>query len=283
MKYLTLLIAFSFLSFSSSAIVIRHDVDDEKYHAKIDDFPALVTFYVDGAHGTLIQANWVITAAHATFCVVPNSSIIINGKVRTVKQLYVHPEYTPGKSHDIALVELTDPVLDVTPAIMFQSNTELGKNIWFIGIGGTGNGLTGQTIDNAQNKGKLRKAQNTISAAEGPLIEFTFNKGEKALTLEGVSGGGDSGGPAYLKDDNGFQLLGISSRTEGASLAIGSYDIKEIYTRVSFFQTWISQIISGNSRTKKRLSTSKIAQLPAGLTEEILPMVCKDIDVKSRL
>jgi hypothetical protein len=283
MKYLILFIAFSFLSFSSSAIVTRHDVDDEKYHAKINDFPALATFYVDGGHGTLIQPNWIITAAHATFCLAPNASVLIKGKVRTIKQLYVHPDYIPGKSHDIALVELKDPVQDVLPAIMFQSNRELGKNIWFIGIGGTGNGLTGQVIDNAQNKGKLRKAQNTIIAADGPLIKFTFNQGEKALPLEGVSGGGDSGGPAYLKDEIGFQLLGISSRTEGASLAIGSYGIKEVYTRVSFFQTWISQIISGNSRTRQRLSISKNSQLPAGLTEEILPMVCKDIRVESTL
>jgi len=280
MKYILFSIFFYLVSISSNAIVIRHDVDDEKYIAHSSDFPALATFYIDGAHGTLIHPKWVVTAAHATFCVAPNTFVMINGIARSVKQLYVHPNYTPGKSHDIALVELNESVFDVKPATVYGASDELGKNIWFIGIGGTGTGLTGETIDNAQNKGVLRKAQNTIIEAKGPLIKFVFNQGKDALLLEGVSGGGDSGGPAYFKSDNGFQLMGISSRPEGIFSAIGVYDIKEVYTRVSFFQSWISKIIKGDQATKKKLSVNKLAHLPAGITEEILPMVCKDIRLK---
>jgi hypothetical protein len=201
MKHGLFLIIIYLISISSNAIVIRHDVADSKYSANVNDFPALATFYVDGAHGTLIHPKWVVTAAHATFCIAPNTLVMINGITRSIKQLYVHPNYTPGKSHDIALVELNEPVLDVKPATIYMKNNELDKEIWFIGIGGTGNGLVGETIDNAQNNGVLRKAQNTIMEVEGPLIKFTFNKGKDALPLEGVSGGGDSGGPAYLKSN----------------------------------------------------------------------------------
>lgn len=281
MKYALLLISFYIVSISTNAIVIRHDVDDTKYIAGVADFPALATFYVDGAHGTLIHPNWVVTAAHATFCVAPESYVMINGTARAIKQLYVHANYIPGKSHDIALVELSEPVLDVKPVAIYTASDELNKDIWFIGIGGTGNGLLGQTIDNAQNNGVLRKAQNTIVMAAGPLLAFVFNQGEHALPLEGVSGGGDSGGPAYLATNNGLQLLGISSRPDGSFSAIGVYGIKEIYSRVSFFQPWIAQIMAGDQLTQKSLSTNKLKTLPAGLNEDILPLVCKDITVKN--
>jgi hypothetical protein len=280
MKYFLFLISFYLVSLSSNAIVIRHDVDDAKYKANNDDFPALATFYVDGAHGTLIHPSWIVTAAHATFCVASDRFVMINGIARSIKQLYVHPQYTPGKSHDIALVELNEPVLDVKPSKIYQKSDELGKNIWFIGIGGTGTGLTGETIDNAQNNGVLRKAQNTIIAAEGPLVKFIFNRGEDALPLEGVSGGGDSGGPAFIKSIDGFEVLGISSRPEGEFSKIGVYNIKEVYTRVSFFQSWISAIIEGDQTIREKVSVPKLTQLPAGVTEDILPLVCEDIGVK---
>ncbi len=279
MKYALFLITFCIVSLSSNAIVIRHDVDDKNYLAKVDDFPALATFYIDGAHGTLIQPSWIVTAAHATFCIAPNTHVMVNGEARSIKQLYVHSKYTPGQSHDIALVELNEPVGDVKPAKIYQQSNELNRNIWFIGIGGTGSGLTGEVIDNAQNNGVLRKAQNTIIEAEGPLIKFLFNKGKAALPLEGVSGGGDSGGPAYIKTNDGFEILGISSRPEGTFSNIGVYNIKEVYTRVSFFQSWIKQVIEGNSAVQKKLSIQKLTKLPAGLTEKILPLVCKDIRI----
>jgi secreted trypsin-like serine protease len=271
----------AFIALSAEAIVIRHDVDDAQYLAKPADFPALATFYIDGAHGTLIEPKWVVTAAHATFCVIPGSLVKINGVARSIKQLYVHKNYTPGKSHDIALVELHEPVLDVKPAILNKSEHEQGKNVWFIGIGGTGNGLAGETIDNAKNNGVLRKSQNTIVKADGPLIKFVFNQGENALPLEGVSGGGDSGGPAFIKNNDHFTLLGISSRPEGNFSAIGVYGIKEVYSRVSYFQTWISSIIAGDRPNQQKLSMSKLVHLPAGLSEDILPSVCKDIGIKN--
>ncbi len=279
MKYPLFFIIFYLVSLSlpTNAIVIRHDVDDKSYRANTSDFPALATFYIDGAHGTLIHPNWIVTAAHATFCIAPNTLVKVNGITRSIKQLYIHPEYTPGQSHDIALVELHQPVLDVKAAKIYQQDDELGKKIWFIGIGGTGTGLLGETIDNAQNKGVLRMAQNTIIAAKGPLIKFDFNKGKNALPLEGVSGGGDSGGPAFIKTIDGFKILGISSRPEGTFSKIGVYGIKEVYSRASFFQPWITQIIKGNHTIRKELSVAKLTKLPAGLTQEILPLVCKDI------
>ncbi|MFT6992006.1 MAG: hypothetical protein ACJASL_004003 [Paraglaciecola sp.] len=53
---------------SVKAIVTRHDVHPSLYLASVSDFPPLATLYVAGAHGTLIRERWLLTAAHATFC-----------------------------------------------------------------------------------------------------------------------------------------------------------------------------------------------------------------------
>ncbi|KTF15185.1 trypsin-like serine protease [Pseudoalteromonas sp. H105] len=267
------------MSFYSNAIVIKHDKNDFNYKTNINEFPPLATFYVGGAHGSLIAPKWILTAAHASFCIEKGSKVEINGKLETIENLFIHKLYKPGSSHDIALVELAQAVQAVKPAIIETKNNELNKQVWFIGIGGTGNGLIGETVDNFANKGVLRKAQNQVTYAQGPLLKFKFDNGSEALPLEGVSGGGDSGGPAYIKTKSGIKVLGISSRFEKGG--IGKYGIDEVYTRVSYFNDWIHEVIYHPNPSSLASVTTKLSQskLPAGLTTEMLPMVCKDITI----
>lgn len=190
----------------------------------------------------------------------------------------MHKDYQPGKSHDIALIKLVKPAKGVTPAKLYDRTDELAKIAWFIGVGGTGNGLSGQTIDNYQNGGMLRKAQNKIVQAEGPLLKFKFDKADTALPLEGVSGSGDSGGPAYTTMDGRHYLLGISSRVEGGD--IGKYGVTEVYSRVAFFTPWIEKITTGEPALQQQLAWPRLERLPAGLTEQLLPEVCAEIGLK---
>lgn len=83
----------------------------------------------------------------------------------------MHKDYQAGKSHDIALIKLIKPVNDVKPAKLYDSTDELAKITWFIGVGGTGNGLSGQTIDHYQNGGILGKAQNKIVQAAATVAD----------------------------------------------------------------------------------------------------------------
>lgn len=278
---ITLTILLLCFSQSVSAIVVRHDVDAQKYLADASDFPALATFYIDGAHGVLIKPDWIVTAAHTTFCITPGSDIRILDTYHKVDSVFVHKGYQPGTRHDIALIKLVDSVKGVTPARLYEQPDELGKNIWFIGTGGTGNGLTGQTEDNVANAGVLRKAQNSVEFAQGPLLTFTFDSGDSALPLEGVSGGGDSGGPAYVTLKGIHYLLGISSRVDGGE--IGKYGVVEVYSRVSFFTAWIEDITSGDAKLQQQFALPKLDKLPAGLTVPMLAEVCAEIGLKPSL
>lgn len=245
------------LSYANNAhsIVVRHDVAESNYRASQTDFPPLATLYKVGAHGTLIAPEWVVTAAHTVFCVKPGSAIRIGEQVIEVKARYSHPDYERGGDNDIALIELADPVTGVLPARLYEASNENGKDVWFIGSGGTGNGIEGQTVSYKQNAGVLRKAQNRVEKASGNEISFIFDKGESALPLEGVSGNGDSGGPAYIKQDSHFWLVGISSRADSWFKEMGEYGVDEVYTRVSHHLPWLKAMIGGTSEHRQKMST----------------------------
>ncbi len=80
------------------------------------------------------------------------------------------------------LAKSCSPFCNCKPAKLYRKNDEEGQDIWFIGSGGSGNGLKGQTVSYSQNNGQLRKAQNRIDGRTEREILFTFDKGEKRST-----------------------------------------------------------------------------------------------------
>ncbi|MFT5840020.1 MAG: hypothetical protein ACI9UT_002531 [Flavobacteriales bacterium] len=120
---------------SVKAIATRHDVHPSLYLASVSDLPPLATLYVAGAYGTLICERLLLKAAHATFCLTTGYSISIGSNMYEVKSTYIHPDYKPGKSHDIGLVELKRKVEGINPASLYSSDDELSKKTWFINIG----------------------------------------------------------------------------------------------------------------------------------------------------
>ncbi|RZQ55931.1 serine protease [Pseudidiomarina tainanensis] len=241
----------------ATPIVIRHDVKDGSYLATQADFPPLATLYKIGAHGTLVHEKWVVTAAHTVFCVTPGTAIRIGDKIVEVKARYSHPDYERNGDNDIALIELAEPLNSPVTARLYAGSNEVGKDVWFIGSGGTGNGLTGQTVNYKENAGVLRKAQNRIESARGNEITFTFDKGVKALPLEGVSGNGDSGGPAFIKRGGEYWLLGISSRADSWFKEMGEYGVNEVYTRVSAHLPWIEAMFAATPRQRREMSSAE--------------------------
>ncbi|QTH72310.1 trypsin-like serine protease [Pseudoalteromonas xiamenensis] len=274
-----LLIVNLILPSKALAIVIRHDKPADSYLAVKEDFPPLATFYNIGVHGTLIDPEWVLTAAHTVFCLNRGQNIQVGNEMVEVAARYSYPSYELGEEHDLALIRLMRPVLSVQPAKLFRSQDERDKEIWFIGSGGTGTGLTGETISYKDNGGVLRKAQNKIVAVTKSDLRFVFESGQEGLELEGVSGNGDSGGPAYIKENDGYYILGVSSRVDSWFKDVGEYGVKELYTRISTHIDWIDKMMAANELERAKLSSSD-GFLQSGMTPENLPKICASISLK---
>ncbi len=231
------------LAHPAVAIVTRHDRDEARYVELGARFPAAVTVLPDGS-GVLIAPDWVLTAGHVARGVSGRSPRAeIDGREYEVARIFVHPKWRDMGPHDVGLMQLKQPAQDVTPAVLYAGDDEVGQVVTFVGRGDTGTGLTGPRSAD----GKKRGATNTVDSVDDDWIFFDFDEGDEATDLEGVSGPGDSGGPALLAKDGKLYTLGVSVFSDGRGKGPGRYGVLEGYTRVSTHREWIESIVSGKS------------------------------------
>lgn len=234
----------------SAFIVRRHDIPDDKYlaYGKDPAFQSLAIF-TDGC-GTLVSERWVLTARHVASDQALGDPVIISGKKYEIDKISLYP-IKQVLTADLALVRLTSAVDGVKPAQIPRKAPKEGVTIHLAGNGDTG---TGQTGPESMDK-KLRAATNRIDRVTDMHIEFLFDRpGSETITpLEGISGPGDSGGPAYILEEGHVTLAGVSSAQElqGQSME-GLYGVKELYVNVSNFVNWIDDVLEG----KEYFSTS---------------------------
>ncbi|WP_444913471.1 trypsin-like serine protease [Microbulbifer sp. TRSA007] len=256
------------VSFAANAIVIRHDIEDNKYQIPVSTFPALVDFPGEG-HGVLIYPQWVVTAAHVACMQHCIEEIMISGLSRKVETVIVHPGYKEppstlvenalasgdgsnlreflALSDDIALIKLKEPIADVEPVSLFLGSDEKGKTVQIIGKGATGNGYDG-VEPQSPHRTTLRRAYNVISNVDVRWISYKFDSPKSAIPLEGVSGSGDSGSPVLIKENEKWYLAGL------ASWASSEKDLRTyrgpLYgdlgnsVRISHYIVWIESTIS---------------------------------------
>lgn len=170
-KYLaSLLLVLFFVSTSSDAIIIRHDRDDARYRELAKKYPQACLVGRDA--GTLIAPQWVLTAAHVAAVKRKGThKIKFDDGEFGIDQILLHPEWRDGEAPDIALIKLAAPVPNIEPAHLYTDHDEVGKQVVFVGFGGTGNGITGPTKDD----GVKRAATNKVVSADADWLRFTFN------------------------------------------------------------------------------------------------------------
>jgi len=229
-------------------IVIRHDRDDAPYRELGEGFPEVCV--VGPAMGTLIDPSWVLTAAHVVQGMGEGQTVRCGSLLVSIDRVVVHPSFRqitnengmpsiPPDARDLALAHLAKPVSGVTPARLYRDSDELGQVMRFVGDGKTGDGKQGPVADDRVRRGAL----NRVDRLEGHVLLFTFDPpGKKCLDLEGISGPGDSGGPAFVVRDGVHYVAGVSSGNDGMPEC--RYGSNEYYMRVSTEIAWIEGVLA---------------------------------------
>ncbi len=228
----------SAVAIPAGAIIMRHDVPESRYRDFGEKFRGyIVQLAVPGSKagaqpnlyngmGTLIGPHWVITAAHAAARFQPGRpdlldlqthDVFVNGRGYRVAKAFVHPRFVPpdpkgddgGLPDDIALLRLETDVKDATIACLYDGADELGKPVVVAGMGVPGIGTSGV----GKPDGALRAATVTVDTVAANVISWIFRPpgDPKSTPLEGISGPGDSGGPAFIERSGQYCVAGISS------------------------------------------------------------------------
>ncbi|MEM9012874.1 MAG: trypsin-like serine protease [Pseudomonadota bacterium] len=253
-----------------NAMIVRHDRDPARYLWRTLKGSAVGSFHPWGDCGVLVAPRWVLTAAHVMRVLAGNGNnrglpyvpfdqtfTFADETPVACDRLVIHPAASEDPwANDLALVRLTKPVADRSPALIFDredadadGGCEVGRVAWFAGCGDTGHG------NNEERWGdeRWRIAFNQVEAANDQWLRFRFDQPQTAAgpvssdvetsfacDLEGISGSGDSGGPAFVRLPEGDRLIGISSYQDGET--DGCYGVREFYSRVSSYRQWISEV-----------------------------------------
>ncbi|MGH7858455.1 MAG: trypsin-like serine protease [Candidatus Binatia bacterium] len=249
-----------------SAIIVRHDRDDAAYRQLAVGSPTPCAMNLPGGEGTLISPRWIATAAHVARHLKVRGTVRCGAAAYSISRVETFPDGTEGRD-DLALVQVAEPVAGSAPVPLYRGRDELGATMTFLGRGRFGTGVAGP----ATSDGVLRGATNVVERVHERLLIFRFDAPPAGTDLEGISGPGDSGGPALLQVDGRVYLAGISSgqdaRAQGGRE--GVYGVIEYYTRVSSYVDWIEGIL--------RVSEGGgVGPLAPVRIEEVLPELLSD-------
>ena len=168
--------------------------------------------------------------------------IKFKGSQYAIDRVVLHKGWRKDPRHDMALLHLSQEVKGAKYAALYTDSDEKGKLIYIVGNAAIGNGKDGLL---PKTDWKYRAATNRIDEVNTYFVKFVFDSpdspSENLTHLEGVSGSGDSGGPAFVVENGKTILLGVGSTqsTKKTNGIEGVYGVVEQYMRVSKYVDWI--------------------------------------------
>lgn len=249
---------------------IRHDRDPALYlnkgalseYSSVGQIDGTASMFSFAASGTLISDEWVLTAGHVVDQAL-SLTFNIGGNSYSAAKWVAYPKWSGDllSGYDIGLIQLSSPVLGITPAVRYTGADELVAVGTAVGYGTTGTGLTGATtfdglkrggdnvIDAFYSRSPKKTPRILLSDFDNP-IDLSDNAYGSAnpLDLEYLIAPGDSGGGLFIDLGEGTVLAGVHSF--GASFdgnTDSDYGDISGHTRVSSFNGWIDNILAGGS------------------------------------
>jgi len=273
-RYLIALLAMCPVGSTALGGAGRHDRPQERYTDLARQFPAVGSVYGLGT-GTLIAPKWVVTCAHGFELadqIVRDKrrhTFRLAGKEYRIARAVSHPDRKPltltmmaaessdkQNEHDILLLELAEPVNDVTPLDLYTGHEESRLETVFVGCGSwVPDGRVGLSLAQADGgkRGTPHAGTNRIDGVDpSGLLQMSFTAPDDGATdLEIGFSAGDSGGPMLIKDQGTWKIAGIASQSGDMDLSkgIGRYGDQVLGTRISSYADWIrSTIAEQNTR-----------------------------------
>ena len=266
----------SMATWKYNPMITRHDKDEAEFFKIAERFEKYMCHLnLPDCEGTIIADQWAITAAHCAVGIAQKFNegrkhyVIVNDVEIEVDKVIMPSEWSEdqlentvadiGLMSDLALVHLKTKPDGALQAKLYEDEDEVDKLIYMVGRGAQGDGLKGIVGYDLKQRG----ATNRIETATAKWLTWTFDHPDtktKYLTeYEGISGPGDSGGPAFIVKDDIEYIAGISSFQDTMDGPEGLYGVVENYTRVSQFIEWINEEMAGKSTSTKTL---RVAQQP---------------------